>query len=124
MEFVIPALLVLMGVMLFMGTRKQKKQMADMQEMQASLTTGTRIQLMSGLFGTVIDSYDDFVDVEIAPGVVTRWNKLAVRGVVATDEAADTYVGAVVAADAADPDTIDDDAEAVAEQSDDPADEK
>lgn len=121
MEFLIPAMLVLMGVMLFMGTRKQKKQMAEMQQMQASITTGTRVQLMSGLFGTVLDANDDFLDLEIAPGVVGQWNKLAVRGVVPSDEAADTYVGAglEIAVD-------DDDADAVADsaQSDDSADDK
>lgn len=100
MELLIPAMLVLMGAMLFFGTRKQKKQMQEMQEMQASLVTGTRIQLMSGLFGTVIDANEDFVDVETAPGVVGRWNKLAVRGVVPVDEAADTYVGVGLVDDA------------------------
>ncbi|MFT4201474.1 preprotein translocase subunit YajC [Gordonia sp. (in: high G+C Gram-positive bacteria)] len=121
MEFLIPAMLVLMGVMLFMGTRKQKRQMAEMQEMQESLTTGTRVQLMSGLFGTVIDANRDFVDVEIAPGVVARYNKLAVRGVVPSDEAADTYVGAVLADEDAEPDTA---LEPGAGKTDDPADEK
>ena len=82
MEILILGMLVMMGAMLFMGTRKQKKQMAQIQEMQAALTTGTRIQLMSGLFGTVIDANDEYVDVEISPGVVGRWTKLAVRSIV------------------------------------------
>lgn len=119
MELLIPGMLVLMGVMLFMGTRKQKKQMAEMQAMQASVTTGTRVQLMSGLFGTVIDANDDFVDVEIAPGLVARWNKMAVRGVVAADEAADTYVGVGLGGDDADEDA---DLDAGKATSDDPAD--
>lgn len=33
----------------------------------------------SGLQGTITGLTDDTVDLEIAPGVVTRWIKLAVR---------------------------------------------
>ncbi len=110
----------MMGAMLFMGTRKQKKQMAQIQEMQAALTTGTRIQLMSGLFGTVIDANDEYVDVEISPGVVGRWTKLAVRSIVDLEDAAQTYVGAAL--DVADVD--DGDAQPELSASDEPTDDK
>ncbi|GAB11087.1 protein-export membrane protein YajC [Gordonia araii NBRC 100433] len=113
-------MLVLMGVMLFMGTRKQKRQMVEMEEMRASITTGSRVQLLSGLFGTVIDANSEFIDLEIAPGVVTRWNKLAVRGVVPVDEAADTYVGAQLSTDEPTDPVVDADAD----KSDDIADDK
>lgn len=97
-ELFIPILLVLLVAFMIFTTRKQKKRANDMQEMQNSVQTGTRIQLSSGLFGTVIDATSsDFVDVEIATGVVTRWNRLAVMRVVPTDEAAATYPGYVPA---------------------------
>lgn len=91
-----PLLLALLAGFMFLSMRKQKKRVAEMQEMQNSVSTGTRVQLTSGLFGTVIDaSSPDVVDVEIATGVVTRWNRLAVMRVVPTDEAAATYAGHV-----------------------------
>ncbi|UCZ90502.1 preprotein translocase subunit YajC [Gordonia sp. WA4-43] len=91
-----PLLLALLAGFMFLSMRKQKKRVAEMQEMQNSVSTGTRVQLTSGLFGTVIDaSSPDVVDVEIATGVVTRWNRLAVMRVVPTDEAAATYPGHV-----------------------------
>ena len=89
-----PLLLALLAGFMFLSMRKQKKRVAEMQEMQSSVSTGTRIQLTSGLFGTVIDATSsDYVDVEIATGVVTRWNRLAIMRIVPTDEAAATYPG-------------------------------
>ena len=82
-----PLLLALLAGFMFLSMRKQKKRVAEMQEMQSSVSTGTRIQLTSGLFGTVIDATSsDYVDVEIATGVVTRWNRLAIMRIVPTDE--------------------------------------
>lgn len=91
-----PILLVLLGGFMYLSIRRQKKRMAEVTDMQNSVGTGARVQLTSGLYGTVIDTNSDCVDVEIAPGVITRWNKLAVREVVATDDAAATYPGALV----------------------------
>ena len=89
-----PLLLALLAGFMFLSMRKQKKRVAEMQEMQSSVSTGTRIQLTSGLFGTVIDATSsDYVDVEIATGVVTRWNRLAIMRIVPTDEAAATDPG-------------------------------
>ncbi|WP_238419305.1 preprotein translocase subunit YajC [Gordonia sp. 'Campus'] len=104
-----PLLLALLAGFMFLSMRKQKKRVAEMQEMQNSVSTGTRVQLTSGLFGTVIDaSSPDVVDVEIATGVVTRWNRLAVMRVVPTDEAAATYAGHVAPeSDPADYDDVD-----------------
>ncbi|GAA1480653.1 hypothetical protein GCM10009624_10930 [Gordonia sinesedis] len=91
-----PLLLVLLGGFMFLSMRKQKKRMTEMQDMQNSVQTGSRIQLTSGLYGTVIDaSSPEFIDVEIATGVVTRWNRLAIMKLVPTEEAAATYPGYV-----------------------------
>ncbi|NBH04043.1 preprotein translocase subunit YajC [Amycolatopsis sp. SID8362] len=88
----LPLLLVLvLAVPLVMSTRKQKKQQAAQQELQSSLAPGDRVMTTSGLYGTVADaSGDTTIDIEIAPGVVTTWLRLAVREkvepVVETDE--------------------------------------
>ncbi|HWD03031.1 MAG TPA: preprotein translocase subunit YajC [Amycolatopsis sp.] len=73
-------LLVVVAVPLVLGTRKQKKQQAAQQNMQKSIAVGDRVMTTSGLYGTVADtSSDDTIDIEIAPGVVTTWLRLAVR---------------------------------------------
>ena len=51
-----PLLLVLLAGFMFFSMRKQKKRAAEQQDMQNSIQTGTRIQLTSGLFGTIIDA--------------------------------------------------------------------
>jgi preprotein translocase subunit YajC len=91
-SLLLPLLLVLvLAVPLVMSTRKQKKQQAVQQELQSSLAPGDRVMTTSGLYGTVADaSGDNTIDIEIAPGVVTTWLRLAVREkvepVVETDE--------------------------------------
>jgi len=80
-QLLLPLLLVLvLAVPLVMSTRKQKKQQAAQQELQSSLAPGDRVMTTSGLYGTVADaSGDNTIDIEIAPGVVTTWLRLAVR---------------------------------------------
>jgi len=91
-QLLLPLLLVLvLAVPLVMSTRKQKKQQAAQQDLQSSLAPGDRVMTTSGLYGTVADaSGDTTIDIEIAPGVVTTWLRLAVREkvepVVETDE--------------------------------------
>ncbi|WIY00330.1 preprotein translocase subunit YajC [Amycolatopsis mongoliensis] len=99
-QLLLPLLLVLvLAVPLVMSTRKQKKQQAAQQDLQSSLAPGDRVMTTSGLYGTVADaSGDNTIDIEIAPGVVTTWLRLAVREKVepvveteedATDEVSD-----------------------------------
>ena len=80
-QLLLPLLLVLvLAVPLVMSTRKQKKQQAAQKDLQTSLSAGDRVMTTSGLYGTVADaSGDNTIDIEIAPGVVTTWLRLAVR---------------------------------------------
>jgi preprotein translocase subunit YajC len=80
-NLLLPLLLVLvLAVPLVMSSRKQKKQQAAQQDLQSSLAPGDRVMTTSGLYGTVADtSGDNTIDIEIAPGVVTTWLRLAVR---------------------------------------------
>lgn len=75
----IPLLIVLLAVPLFMQARKQKKMAAEQQKLQNSLGTGDRVMTTSGLFGTIVDSAEDTVELEIAPGVRTTWVRQAIR---------------------------------------------
>ncbi|MFM9376151.1 preprotein translocase subunit YajC [Gordonia sp. VNK21] len=85
-QLLFPLLLALAAAFLFMSFRNQKKRAAAMTEMQNQAVSGARVQLHAGLFGTIVgDSEGPTVDVEIAPGVVTTWNRLAIREVVSDD---------------------------------------
>ena len=80
-------LLIILGAFMFFASRRQKKAMQATIDLHESLTIGDRIHTTSGLQGTITDVNDDTVDLEIAPGVVTTWMKLAVRDrIVADDE--------------------------------------
>ena len=75
-----PLLILLLFIPIFLSGRKQRRQMQDMQQLQSSLQVGDVVNTTSGLRGTVIDAqYEDTVDLEIAPGVVTTWLRAAVR---------------------------------------------
>jgi preprotein translocase subunit YajC len=82
-SLLLPLIIVLFAVPLFMGTRKQKRAAAQQSAMQGSLSYGDRVMTTSGLYGTVVTTSTDSIDIEIAPGVVTSWLRAAVREKVA-----------------------------------------
>lgn len=78
-------LLIILGAFMFFASRRQKKAMQATIDLHNSLKVGDRVHTTSGLQGTITDITDDDVDLEIAPGVVTTWMKLAVRDRVVDD---------------------------------------
>lgn len=78
-----------LGLMMFFGMRKQKRQAADVKRMQESVVPGSRVMTTSGLHGTVTAVADDTIELEIAPGVRTTWVRAAVREVVVPAPASD-----------------------------------
>lgn len=93
-SLLLPLFLLVLFVPIFLSGRKQRKQLATMQEMQRGLEDGDIVVTTSGLRGVVVDAgYEETVDLEIADGVVTTWVRAAVREKVTTEP---------VAADAAD----------------------
>ena len=72
-------LLIIMGAFMFFASRRQRKAMQATIDLQDSLRVGDRVHTTSGLQGSIAGITDDHVDLEIAPGVVTRWMKLAIR---------------------------------------------
>lgn len=92
-----PAMLALLALFMFFSIRKQKKRVTEMQEMQESVGVGSRIMTTTGLFATVVDSSStEYVDLETSPGAVSRWNRMAISRVIPTEDAAETYPGALV----------------------------
>ncbi|WP_424185504.1 preprotein translocase subunit YajC [Actinokineospora sp. G85] len=86
-QALLPLLLVAaLAIPLVIGSRKQKKMVAQQQELQNSLDVGDRVMTTSGLYGTVSDISDDAtIGIEIAPGVETTWLRQAVREKVGPD---------------------------------------
>jgi preprotein translocase subunit YajC len=71
-------MLVVLGAFMFFASRRQKRAMQATIDLQESLRIGDRVQTTSGLHGTIRRITDDNLDLEIAPGVITTWVKLAV----------------------------------------------
>lgn len=84
-QFFIPLLIVLVAIPLFLQARKQKKTMQEQQKLQNAVGVGDRIMTTSGLYGTVVATSDDTLDLEIADGVTTTWLRQAIRERVETD---------------------------------------
>ena len=72
-------LLVILGAFMYFASRRQKKAMQATIDLHNSLQVGDRVHTTSGLQATITGLTDDTVDLEIAPGVVTTWMKLAIR---------------------------------------------
>ncbi|BBY42947.1 preprotein translocase subunit YajC [Mycolicibacterium celeriflavum] len=79
-------LLIALGAFMFFASRRQKKAMQATIDLHDSLQTGDRVHTTSGLVGTITGITEDEVELEIAPGVVTTWMKLAVRDRITEDD--------------------------------------
>ncbi|MVU77777.1 preprotein translocase subunit YajC [Nocardia sp. ET3-3] len=81
MDLLLPLLLVALLIPMFLGVRRQKREMAKVTDMQNELKVGDRVVTTSGLFGTIVELDDDSVDLEIAEEVVTTWLRQSIREV-------------------------------------------
>ncbi|SDC32636.1 preprotein translocase subunit YajC [Actinokineospora iranica] len=86
-QALLPLLLVaVLAIPLILGSRRQKRMVAQQQELQNSLTVGDRVMTTSGLYGTVSDVSDEAtIGIEIAPGYETTWLRQAIREKVGPD---------------------------------------
>ena len=78
--------LLIMGGFMYLASRRQKRAMQATIDLHESLHPGDRVHTTSGLQATVVEITDDTVDLEIAPGVVTTWMKLAIRDRILLDD--------------------------------------
>jgi preprotein translocase subunit YajC len=67
----------IVGVFYFLWFRPQQAQRKKMRDMMAALQMGDRIMTAGGLVGILRSMDDDFMDVEIAEGVVVKFTKRA-----------------------------------------------
>lgn len=81
----LPFLLIMGGFMYFVS-RRQRRAMQATIDLHDSLQPGERVHTTSGLEATIVAIADDTIDLEIAPGVVTTWMKLAIRDRILPDD--------------------------------------
>lgn len=80
-------MIALFAVMYFLMIRPQQKRAKQHQDMQSSLSVGSRVLLTSGMFGTIAYVGERQLIVELAPGVeVTVLKGNVARTVTADDE--------------------------------------
>jgi preprotein translocase subunit YajC len=78
--------LLIMGGFMYFASRRQRRAMQATIDLHESLQPGDRVHTTSGLQATIVGITDDAVDLEIAPGVVTTWMKLAIRDRILPDD--------------------------------------
>ena len=77
---------VIMGGFMWFSARRQRRVMQATIDLHESLQPGDRVHTTSGMEATITAISEDTVDLEIAPGVVTTWMKLAIRDRILPDE--------------------------------------
>ncbi|BBX60901.1 hypothetical protein MSAS_00750 [Mycobacterium saskatchewanense] len=77
--------LLIMGGFMYFASRRQRRAMQATIDLHESLRPGDRVHTTSGLEATVVAIADETVELEIAPGVVTTWMKMAVRDRIVPD---------------------------------------
>lgn len=98
MEFVILILIVVVFLGLpVMSMRKQSKQINEIKSFQATLEPGMIVQMTSGIHARIADVGETTVDVELAPGVTTTWDRSAVLKLVEPLEPEEQPVGGTAA---------------------------
>jgi preprotein translocase subunit YajC len=78
--------LLIMGGFMFLASRRQKRAMQATIDLHESMQPGDRVHTTSGMQATIVEIGEDTVDLEIAPGVVTTWMKLAIRDRILPDD--------------------------------------
>lgn len=75
--FVLLIILVFVGLPLFQ-MRKQNQRMRQLREFQDSVQPGMVVKTTSGVHGRVANVGETTVDLEVARGIVTTWDKAAI----------------------------------------------
>ena len=80
MADLVPLLLLAVAfmVLVVLPMRTRNRALQKTRQLQAGLTIGTEVMTTSGLYGRIAAIAEDTVDLEISPGVVVRWAKLAI----------------------------------------------
>jgi preprotein translocase subunit YajC len=80
-------LLILAGLMYFVGVRPQQKRQRAITSMLASLEVGVDVVTTGGMYGTIVELDDTTVDLQVSSdGLVLRFTKGAVTRIVAAED--------------------------------------
>ena len=77
MELLFP--LVFLGLMWFMLVRPQQQRVRRQRELVSSLAVGDEVVTAGGVVGRIVGLDDEQVRLEVAPGVVVRFLRMAVN---------------------------------------------
>jgi preprotein translocase subunit YajC len=86
-------IVLLFGVMYFMMIRPQQRRRREAEQMQRTLGPGAEVVTIGGLYGTIVESDDETVILEVAPGVHTRYARPAIARVVSKPDHIDEAEG-------------------------------
>lgn len=86
MELLFP--LLFLGLMWFVLIRPQQQRVRRQAQLVASLQVGDEVVTAGGIVGRIVGLEDDEAHIEVAPGVVMRFLRLAVNTRVGGDEPA------------------------------------
>jgi preprotein translocase subunit YajC len=84
----LPFVFVMVGIVYLQGRRQRRATQATI-DLHNSLQPGDRVHTTSGMEATLVAITDDTVELEIAPGVVTTWMKLAIGDRILPEDDAD-----------------------------------
>lgn len=76
----------LFGLLYFVMIRPQRAKQRKVQEMQSQVQPGQRVRTTAGMYATVVESDDQDVLLEVAPGVEIRFLRRAVLDVLPDDD--------------------------------------
>jgi preprotein translocase subunit YajC len=79
-------IVVVFVVLMYFMFRSQRRRQQNAQNVQRGVVNGSRIRTVHGIYGTVVDSDDRNVMVEVAPGVTIKMLRQAVGQVLPDDE--------------------------------------
>jgi preprotein translocase subunit YajC len=79
-------IVVVFGLLYFVMIRPQRNRQRQAQQQQRQVGNGSRVRTTAGMYGTIVDSDDDNVLVEFAPGVQIKMMRRAIMNVVSDDE--------------------------------------
>ncbi|MEZ5978547.1 MAG: preprotein translocase subunit YajC [Planctomycetota bacterium] len=71
--------LMMVGVFYFVVFAPERKNRKRQEQMRASLGKGDKVMTTSGLFGTVVQSQDDIVVLQVAEGVRLKFTRAAIQ---------------------------------------------
>ncbi len=79
-------IIVIFAVMMYFMFRSQRRRQRAAQDTQRQVMDGSRVRTTFGVFGTVVESDDRNVMLEIAPGIRIKMLRQAIAAVVPDDE--------------------------------------